>query len=55
MKRFLSNYLDDILVVVGCISVLVGLAQWNAAITWMVGGLMLIAFGIIVGRVRAEQ
>lgn len=50
MKSLLSNYSDDILLVAGCVCILVGLAQWNFVITWIVAGIMLIGFGVLIGK-----
>ncbi len=46
---------DDLLLVAGCICILYGLAKWNLPIAWIVGGMMLIGFGllILIGRVKA--
>lgn len=53
--RLLSNYLDDVLLLAGCGCVLYGLAQWNAVITWIVGGVMLIALAVLVGIRKAKH
>jgi len=53
MKQFLSNYLDGLLLLAGCICILYGLALWNVVITWIVGGLMLIGFGVMIGKVKS--
>jgi hypothetical protein len=59
MKRFLRNYLDDILLILGCGCILIGLAQWNAVIAWIVAGLMLIGFGFwyefLIGKARRRD
>ena len=55
MTKFLRNYLEDLLLLAGCGCVLYGLAQWNAVITWIAGGLMLAGFGMMIGRVKAKQ
>lgn len=52
MKKFLQGYLDDLLLLVGCGCILFGLSLWNAAITWVVAGGMLIVFGLMVGKAR---
>ncbi len=52
MKKLLRDYLDDLLLLAGCACILIGLAQWSAVITWIVGGGMLIGFGIMVGKVK---
>ncbi len=50
MKKFLRNYLDDLLLMVGCICILYGLSGWSPVITWVVAGGMLIGFGVMVGK-----
>ena len=53
MKKLLLEYLDDLLLLAGCVCILVGLVQWSVVITWIVGGGMLIGLGIMVGKVRS--
>lgn len=55
MKKFLRNYLDDLLLLAGCGCMLYGLSLWNTAITWIAAGLMLIGFGLLVGKARAKN
>jgi hypothetical protein len=55
MINFIGRFLDDILLVAGCIAILVGLAQWNLVITWVVGGLMLIGWGVLIGKVKSHD
>lgn len=55
MINFISRFLDDILLFTGCIAILVGLAQWNLVITWVVGGLMLIGWGVLIGKVKSHD
>ena len=54
MKR-LVKYVDDLLLIAGCICILVGLAQWSIPLTWMAGGGMLISFGVLVGKLKAKN
>lgn len=54
MKR-LVKYVDDLLLIAGCICILVGLAQWSIPMTWMAGGGMLISFGVLVGKLKAKN
>ena len=53
MKKFLHNYVDDLLLLVGCGFILFGLAQWNAVITWIVAGLMLTGLGVLIGKAKS--
>ncbi len=52
MLKFLRDYLDDVLLLVGCGCILIGLAQWSPVITWIVGGGMLIGYGFLVGKAK---
>lgn len=55
VKRFFANYLDDVLLLMGCICILVGLSMWSAIATWIVGGGMLIGFGVLIGKVKGRN
>ncbi len=55
LKRFLSQYLDDILLLAGCACILYGLSIWSAAVTWITGGAMLVGLAYLVGRVKARD
>jgi len=54
MIQFINKFLDDLLLVAGCICILVGLAQWNLVVTWVVAGLMLIGWGVLIGKVKSH-
>jgi hypothetical protein len=49
MKTF-WKFLDDILLITGCICILIGLSKWSEIITWIAAGMMLICLGVLVGR-----
>jgi len=55
MIKVINRFIDDILLIGGCIAILVGLAQWNLVITWVVGGLMLIGWGVLIGKVKSHD
>jgi hypothetical protein len=55
LRSFFNKFFDDLLMVVGCICVLIGLSKWNVIITWVIGGLMLIVFGVLVGIGKARS
>ncbi len=58
MKRFLlilSKFLDDLLLVIGCVCVLIGVSKVSIVATWIIGGLMLIVFGVLIGKVKAKH
>ncbi len=55
IRSFFNKFFDDLLMVGGCSCVLVGLSKWNVTVTWIIGGLMLIGFGLLVGKVRSKN
>jgi hypothetical protein len=55
LRKIFERYGDDILLVVGCGCILVGMAMVNIPLTWMAGGLMLILFGILIGKAKAKN
>jgi len=50
MRKFIANYLDDVLVLAGCGVILTGLSLWNPVVTLVVAGAMLISFGLLMGK-----
>jgi hypothetical protein len=55
MTKWLGRFSEDILLLAGCACVLYGLSLWNAVITWIVAGLMLIGFGLLIGKAKAKN
>lgn len=55
MKRWFTRYVDDLLLVLGCILILFGLAQWNGIVTWIAAGGMLIVFGVLIAKAKAQS
>jgi hypothetical protein len=55
LKSFFSRFVDDLLLLAGCLCVLRGLALWNVVITWIVAGAMLIVFGVLIGKAKADH
>ena len=53
--KWLGNYISDGCLLAGCGCIVYGLAQWNAIVAWVVAGLLLIAWGISIGIVRAKR
>jgi hypothetical protein len=53
MKKFWRNYLDDICLVAGCGCILYGVSLWSWAFTWILAGVMLIGFGVLIGKAKA--
>lgn len=54
MKRFIARNFEDMLLALGCILILFGLAQWNAIVTWIVAGMMLIGWGFLIGKAKSN-
>ena len=53
MKK-LFVYFDDLLLLAGCACILIGLAMWNIIVTWIAAGVMLIGFGVMVAKEKAN-
>ena len=53
MRKFLANYLDDFLLLVGCGLIIYGLSILGAALAWIGAGIMLIVFAVMIGKLRA--
>jgi cytosine/uracil/thiamine/allantoin permease len=49
------EFLDDLLLLAGCICILYGLSLWSVILTWIVGGLMLIGWSLLIGKVSADR
>lgn len=52
--KLLLRFLDDFLLVAGCACILYGLSRWSAIITWIVAGAMLIGFGMMIAKAKAQ-
>jgi hypothetical protein len=50
----LKRYFDDILLILGCILILIGVYQALPVATWFVAGGMCISFGVLVGLAGNE-
>jgi hypothetical protein len=53
--RKIAKYLDDLLLMCGCTAILYGLSMWSAPVTWIVGGLMLIGFGVLIAKGKVKH
>jgi len=51
----LLKFLDDILFIIGCVCILIGLSLWSAAVTWIAAGVMFICFGLLYARKTAHD
>lgn len=54
MKQWLKKYADDLLLVLGCLVILIGLALWNTVVMLITAGAMLIGFSFLIGKVKAN-
>lgn len=54
MRAWVRRYLDDALVLLGCACILYGLAQWCLVVTWIVAGIMLAGFGVLIGKAKTR-
>lgn len=52
--KWLKKYADDLLLVLGCLVILTGLALWDTVVTLITAGAMLIGFSFLVGKVKAN-
>ncbi len=53
MKKFfraLPKYVDDLLVLGGCCTIVYGLSLWNIVAMWIMAGVLLIALGLLYGK-----
>lgn len=55
MRKRLIRYTDDMLLVTGCLCILYGLSIWSEIATWLAAGGMLIGFGVMVGKAKANH
>lgn len=53
--RWLRKFIDDLLLLAGCACILIGLSLWNPVITWIAAGVMLIGFGVLIGKAKANH
>ncbi len=53
MKKLTRN-LDDLLLLAGCACILIGLAMWSIIVTWIAAGVMLIGFGVMIAKEKAN-
>lgn len=55
MLRLVRNYLDDLLLLAGCGCIVYGLSLWNVVVMWVVLGIILIGFGALIGKAKAQN
>lgn len=53
--KFLSRFLDDLLLVAGCGCILYGVSLKSVILTWIMAGIMLIGFGVLVAKEKAQN
>jgi hypothetical protein len=49
MKKLLQKYIDDALILAGCALILIWVYLNWPVHTWLVGGAMLLAAGVVIG------
>lgn len=54
MFEKLARNIDDILLLAGCVCILAGISMWSAIATWIAAGVMLIAFGVMIAKEKAN-
>jgi hypothetical protein len=55
MRRWAFALIDDVCLLAGCGCILYGLSLWSTVITWIAAGLMLVAAGVLIGKVKAKH
>ncbi len=53
--KLLTKFIDDILFLIGCGCIVYGLSMWNVVVTWIVAGILLIVFSVMVGKAKARH
>jgi hypothetical protein len=51
----LKSYVDDLLFFLGCVSIVVGVAQMSVAFAWIVAGAEMIVWSLLIGRKLAKN
>jgi hypothetical protein len=46
---------EDLLVVGGCAAILAGVVQWSVIAALVLGGAMMIGFGLMIGKVKGKK
>jgi hypothetical protein len=54
MKK-LFRFVDDLLLLAGCGCALVGISKLSIPATWIIGGLMMIGFAVLVGKAKGKN
>ena len=49
LQKQLSRHLDDLLILLGCVLILIGVYLVYPVATWFVGGAMCISLGVLAG------
>jgi hypothetical protein len=55
MMKKLLNYLDDLLLLLGAACMVCGVAMLSVPAAWITAGILLAAFGILIGKYKAQH
>lgn len=53
--KFLRQNPDDVLLFLGCACIVAGVAMWSIPAAFIVAGLALIGFGLLIGKKMADD
>jgi hypothetical protein len=53
--KWLGTFLSDFVILAGCGCIVYGLFLWNIIVAWVMAGLLLIAWGVLIGLIRAKK
>jgi hypothetical protein len=54
MRKFLERWDEELLLLAGCGCILYGLSIWSPVITWIIAGIMLGCFAVLIGKMRVK-
>lgn len=49
MRKFLRNYVDDLLMMAGGVCIVVGIGMWSIPAAWIASGIELIGLAVLIG------
>jgi hypothetical protein len=55
MKNFLKKYIDDALILAGCVLILIWVYLVWPVGTWLIGGVMSLAAGVLIGLTGGKK
>lgn len=54
LSIFIKNFIEEMLMISGGVCILIGLSKWSVPVTWIMGGLMLVGFAVLIGKWKAN-